>query len=223
MKKNISINAQEVFIYIVGSNMLQNELLLSFLENEPGFQGTCVTNPRLTIPNKNNAPALSQFFLVDGNDIKKQNFWADIDSLKNFNATPYFLVIYNAEPEMRIEEAAIACGVHGIFYKSDLPQTIRKGIRAILKGELWYSRKVLNRCLMAKNSSNNILEHPALSILTQREKEILVLITSGYRYKQIAEKLDISAHTVKTHAYNLCKKLNVNNRFQATLWAAKNL
>ncbi len=216
-------NTAEAFVHIIGSNMLQNELLLSYLEKETGFQGACISNLTPSILFKSNVSALSQFFLVDCNDINTQNLRTEIAALFDSNGDSCFMAFCNVEPEMEIEMAAVACGVRGVFYKSDSPKIIRKGISAILNGDLWYSRKVLNSFLTGQRSSKNKKEHPLLKTLSEREKETLELIALGYSSKKIGEKLNISVHTAKTHTYNLYKKLNVNNRLQATLFAAKYL
>ena len=220
---NISNTTPEAFVNIIGNNMLQNELLLSFLEKESGLQGTCLPNVDSTLTNQNKSSATSQFFLVDCNDINTKDLWIDMDSLKSSNGDQCYLAFCNVEPKMEIEEAAVASGVQGVFYKNDSPHMIRKGISAILKGDLWYSRKVLYRFLVGKNTSNHKTEHPAVKTLSERQKEILALIASGFSSKMIAGRLNISTHTVKTHTYNLYKKLNVNSRLQATLFAAKYL
>jgi DNA-binding CsgD family transcriptional regulator len=49
------------------------------------------------------------------------------------------------------------------------------------------------------------------------------MIAVGATNDEIADKLFISPHTVKTHLYRIFKKINVPNRVQAALWAAKNL
>src|SRR5574344_680261 len=61
-----------------------------------------------------------------------------------------------------------------------------------------------------------------LSDLTQREKEVLDLLTQGITYKGVAGKLFISETTVKTHVNNIFQKLQVNDRTQAVLYAINN-
>ena len=58
-----------------------------------------------------------------------------------------------------------------------------------------------------------------LSDLTQREEEVLDLLTQGVTYKGVARQLFISETTVKTHVNNIFQKLQVNDRTQAVLYA----
>jgi len=59
--------------------------------------------------------------------------------------------------------------------------------------------------------------------LTSREIEVLSVLVSGAKNEEIASKLYISTHTVKTHLYTIYKKIDVSNRLQAVLWANENL
>ena len=103
------------------------------------------------------------------------------------------VAIYNVYAGWGIEEEALHLGIRGFFYKQDPLKLFIKGVNAILGNEVWVSR------------------------------EILLLVGSGAQNDEIAEKLFISPHTVKTHLYHIFKKINVPNRFQAALWVAKNL
>jgi LuxR family transcriptional regulator of csgAB operon len=86
---------------------------------------------------------------------------------------------------------------------------------------------VLERCIEEDVSNTHIIERKSMNQashnLTKREMEILALVTVGTKNDDIANKLCISTHTVKTHLYNLFKKIDVSDRLQAALWAAKNL
>lgn len=57
------------------------------------------------------------------------------------------------------------------------------------------------------------------SLLTDREKDVLLLVTRGYTNKEIAQELFLTEFTIKSHLLNVFKKLNVKNRTQATLIA----
>jgi LuxR family transcriptional regulator of csgAB operon len=108
-----------------------------------------------------------------------------------------------------------------ILYRED-PELIARGITSIFEGEMWVCRKFMAQCISSKGKGRAIKEKEP-SLLTPREKEILAKLASGETNTQIAEKLFISQHTVKTHLYNIFKKINVPNRLQAALWITKNL
>lgn len=110
-------------------------------------------------------------------------------------------------------------GVRGVFYVGEPSDRLLKGVKAITAGELWYSRKVTTELLLPNVPATEA--SPQWHKLTQREKEVLFELVSGANNQQIAETLCISLHTVKTHLYNIYRKIKVENHLQATLWLAK--
>jgi DNA-binding NarL/FixJ family response regulator len=211
------------FLHVVGRNMLQNELLLSFLEEETGLKGSCFPHLGSTIPIDANESSIPQVFILDCKNVDMKNVWTNIHEWNRSHDFPCFFVLCNAIADAVFEKKAMDNGVQGIFYNNDPLPLIAKGICAVLQGDLWYSRKALTECLMAAKSSADSSTHPAVSRLTFKEREILARIASGYSSKAMADEFCISLHTVKTHIYNIYKKINVNNRLQASLWATKYL
>jgi DNA-binding CsgD family transcriptional regulator len=222
-KKSGHDSLPNAFINVVGRNMLQNELLLSFLKKKTGLKGACF--PELGSIAKIDAhdPSIPQLLIFDCKNVDMKNLWTDIHEWNCSHGFPCFFVLCNAIADSVFEKKAMDSGIQGIFYNNDPLPLISKGICAVLQGDLWYSRKALSNCLMGPKSLADSSTHPAVSGLTFREKEILACIASGYTSKAIADEFCISAHTVKTHVYNLYRKINVNNRLQASLWATKYL
>ena len=211
------------YIYVVGNNKLQNDLLLSFLKEKTGFTGKCIKRLESVTPIQKKEQNLPQFFLLDWTGVDKEKIWKNIDSWRNTNSCQCFFAFCNVDPEVAIEKLALKNNIQGLFYKHDPSYIIPKGISSILNGDLWYSRKTLTKCILENNSSSDVFDHTAARNLTSREREILFLMASGFRNKEVASELNISTHTVKTHIYNIYKKINVDSRFQAALWTAKYL
>jgi DNA-binding NarL/FixJ family response regulator len=222
-KKVGSGSMPDAFINIVGQNMLQNELLLSFLETETGLNGKCFPDLESIPAFAADAQKIAQLFILDSKNVDMKNLWVNIREWNRLHSPPCFFVLCNAKADSAFEKKAMDSGVKGIFYNNDPLSLIAKGICSVLRGDLWYSRKALNKYLKGSKSLEASSAHPVLSRLTFREREILACIASGYSSKAIADKLSLSYHTVKTHIYHIYKKINVHNRLQASLWAAKYL
>lgn len=222
-KKKIPNSNHVAYLHIIGQNKLQNELLLSFLKNETGLNGACNQTLKSADPIHQNDLELSQLLLLDYKNLDDKYLWDDIDSWRNTHLCQSFFALCNVDPLTKIERVALTSNIHGLFYQDDSPNIISKGIASILSGDLWYSRKTLTKCILEPRLSKDPFNHAISCNLTIREREILSLIASGYSNKAMADVLCISPHTVKTHVYNIYKKIKVNNRFQSMLWVAKYL
>jgi len=159
--------------------------------------------------------------LVDAEHASHERLLRDFQAAGLSEALKYLYAVYNLEPATPCDQEALLRGVRGFFYKKDPLDHFLKGIRSILAGEVWVSRgSLLNLVLQGAPRK---AELPAQkTLLTRREMEILAMVSTGARNDEIADKLYISSHTVKTHLYNIFKKIDVPNRLQAALWASKN-
>jgi LuxR family transcriptional regulator of csgAB operon len=132
------------------------------------------------------------------------------------------LVLIHVAPDFGFEEKLVLKGVRGFFYEQDPLDWVRRGIRALTEGELWLSRKIVTKCILEAKGHESPDKQEASS-LTSREVQIIALVATWATNEEIAEKLGISPHTVKSHLYNIFQKIRVPNRRQAALWATKNL
>ena len=210
-------------LFIVGQNELHNELLLSYIKKHLTIDGACVTDISLIRFSKDLISLMPVFILLDCDNLDLSTMMKDLLDCKPENAQTLFTALCNVRPEIEIEKLALYNDIHGIFYSSEPIEMIPKGIKAIIKGEIWYRRDVLVRCLSEFKNCKKSLNNGAFIDLSAREKEILALIVAGQSNREIGDALDISFHTVKTHTYNIYKKIGVENRFQAFLWAARYL
>ncbi|RJQ56721.1 MAG: DNA-binding response regulator [Desulfobacteraceae bacterium] len=211
-------------IYIVGPRRLQNRLLSQFVSRETG--AVCIEDANLEriFGSKPEEEFQMSLFLWDA---LGGNLETILNELKQQHASVLncYFVPFNVDPSNGHEAQALGYGVRGFFYEEDSPDQILKGIRAIFSNELWVSREILTKCILEQRGrgENPQMEPMEPNLLTTRETEILTQIAAGATNEEIADRLCISPHTVRTHIYNIFKKINVPNRLQAALWATQNL
>jgi LuxR family transcriptional regulator of csgAB operon len=132
------------------------------------------------------------------------------------------LAAFNIRDMDHALEALSCAQLKGVFYRNESLEVICKGIHALLEGELWMSRDLMARLILFYRKYQSNAFRPACG-LTNREMEIISLLSSGSSNQQIADKLFVSEHTVKSHLYNIFRKINVHNRIQALNWIHQNL
>ena len=110
---------------------------------------------------------------------------------------------------------ALDAGAIGYLLKDAEPEDLIQGIKAAARGESPLAPKAAGAVLQAR-----VAQRPA-DELSAREREILVLVGLGLANKQIARRLQISEKTVKVHLTNVFRRIGVDDRTQAALWAER--
>jgi DNA-binding NarL/FixJ family response regulator len=207
-------------IYIISPLKLQCEVMAEVLEKETG--AACVCNGDIKgLKFEASVDTVSdKLVLIDITGKEHGAILALLDSDIKELSEKALVAMFNMPPGLGIEENIAGQTVRGIFYEGDSLKQFIKGVGAIFDGELWFSREVLSRYVL---HNGDVFSPKAKDILTPREIEILSFLAVGAKNEDIADKLFVSTNTVKTHIYNIFKKIDVTNRLQASLWAAKHL
>jgi LuxR family transcriptional regulator of csgAB operon len=127
------------------------------------------------------------------------------------------VVWFNADRKGDLEYIALEQGVRGILYANQPAELYALAAKTVLSGELWYPREILEKILIDKEAPV-AMPTRGKTLLTRRERGILKLVASGMNNREIAGELCISTYTVKTHIYNIYRKIGVDNRFKAIQW-----
>jgi DNA-binding NarL/FixJ family response regulator len=157
----------------------------------------------INIPEKNGIEATSV--------IKKQYPSIKVLILTMFDHDEYFM-------------SAIREGADGYLLKDAPSQHVVDAIRAVANGQSVIHPSMTKKFLGFMQPKPEVVEEekPADSMLTEREKEVLLCLVKGMNNKEIAQTLFISDKTVKIHVSNIFKKLGVKSRSQVVIYAVQN-
>ncbi|MDD3005164.1 response regulator transcription factor [Flavobacterium sp.] len=108
---------------------------------------------------------------------------------------------------------ALKAGAKGYITKTSSPSKILEAIYDVFHGGSPMNSNIARK--VVESFQTDLKKNAELKKLTEREKEILALLSKGYRYKEIASQLFLSTETVRTHVRNIYVKLQVNSRTDA--------
>ncbi len=201
-------------VAIVEDDQEIRELLQNNFEETAGFY--CVGTF------DNGETALSKIILLEDKpeviimdiDMPKMNGIECTKQLKLLYPEINILIYTIFEKDKKIFEA-LKIGADGYILKSDSFSKILTAITEVRKGGAPMSRAIAKKVL---GSFREIKQYKstALEKLTDRQLEILTLLDEGLPYRIIADRLDITTGGVRQHLHKIFRKLQVNNRIQAT-------
>ena len=135
--------------------------------------------------------------------------------IKSVSADVMVIMLTVSEDEANLVEA-IRAGADGYLLKHLNAKDFLEMVNGLERGEAALTRSLTARLLKYMSASEPESER---NLLTEREIEILRLVSVGKSNRAIADQLLISENTVKYHLKNILHKLGVSNRTEAVTWA----
>lgn len=110
----------------------------------------------------------------------------------------------------------------GYITKGDPPHALMEAIEKVAGGLVYFSPEIQARLVLDENGVS-LADPPKtrLSVLTQREREILYYVAQGHSKKEISRTLHISVKTVDRHTANLMRKLGIHDRVELARFAIR--
>jgi DNA-binding CsgD family transcriptional regulator len=205
-------------IYITGSRQLDNEALACFLAKATGFRCEAVSFEQVEALSGQIEPWESRLFLFDALDRRIQAMIVDkLPGAKGngFHLSGLFSRLFqehsNGSAPGKEEAPGRTCG---FLYRCDSSNQFLLAVRELLLDQRSVPEGPPAHYMRTRNGHAHVEGHP----LSPREFHILFMMAGGLNNKDIAQRLNISSHTVRTHLYNIFRKIKTRNRVQASLW-----
>jgi DNA-binding NarL/FixJ family response regulator len=117
---------------------------------------------------------------------------------------------------------SLRAGATGYLLKNQPREELVQALQQVRSGGSPMSLKIARKVITHFQAPNKF--DSEIDQLTNREQEILRLLTRGYQYKEIADKLGVTLSTIQTHIAAVYQKLHVHSRAEATMkYAGKDL
>ncbi len=114
-----------------------------------------------------------------------------------------------------VEEMVNNTAIDGYLLKQTGKEELLTAIKKVYRGEQYFQQKVLDELKKQADLNNQF----NTANITEREKEIIILMEKDLSNKEIAERLEISVRTVETHRKNIFSKTGTNNPLSLIKWA----
>jgi DNA-binding NarL/FixJ family response regulator len=132
-------------------------------------------------------------------------------------------IVISMHDDFKIISRAISTGISAYLVKNAGKEEIEFCLGLVMEGRPYFSPDVAK--ILSQAITDGGLKKPYENEkpkLTKRESEVFPFLISGYTYKQCADKLFISQHTVKTHAERIHEKLKTHAPYWLTMYAVEN-
>jgi DNA-binding NarL/FixJ family response regulator len=131
------------------------------------------------------------------------------------------IVILSMHADRRYVIEALKAGAVGYFLKDSSATDLETGLRGVARGEIHLCPRVSTSVIREYVSLSESLESSAFTVLSDRERQVLQLLTEGLATKEVAARLHVSVKTVESHRAHIMDKLDIHSIAELTKYAVR--
>jgi len=132
------------------------------------------------------------------------------------------ILILTMYDEEELVSRCLEAGASGYVLKDAPPAQLIYAVQEVAKGGEYLSPGPLKKLVSQYVRRSGERQAPSYDKLSEREREVLILIAEGMSAKEIASELELSTKTVETHKYSLMRKLDIHDRTGLVKYAIRN-
>lgn len=205
-------------IIIADDHMMIREGLKQLLELDGTMKVIAEANDGEECLNLLNKKIHPDILLLDIN-MPKKNGIEVLEYIKQ-NKIPVKVLILTVHNEVEYLLKAVDIGIDGYLLKDSSYDELKEAIDVVISGNTYIQPSLLPA--LNESMEDYALDKERIECLTKRELDVLRLISEGCSNKKISDELIISERTVKNHISHIFRKIDVEDRTQAAVFAIRN-
>ena len=208
----------KIEIIIADDHMMIREGLKQLLELDGTMKVIAEANDGEECLNLLNKKIHPDILLLDIN-MPKKNGIEVLEYIKQ-NKIPVKVLILTVHNEVEYLLKAVDIGIDGYLLKDSSYDELKEAIDVVISGNTYIQPSLLPA--LNESMEDYALDKEKIECLTNRELDVLRLISEGCSNKKISDELTISERTVKNHISHIFRKIDVEDRTQAAVFAIRN-
>lgn len=208
----------KIEIIIADDHMMIREGLKQLLELDGTMKVIAEANDGEECLNLLNKKIHPDILLLDIN-MPKKNGIEVLEYIKQ-NKIPVKVLILTVHNEVEYLLKAVDIGIDGYLLKDSSYDELKEAIDVVISENTYIQPSLLPA--LNESMEDYALDKEKIECLTKRELDVLRLISEGCSNKKISDELTISERTVKNHISHIFRKINVEDRTQAAVFAIRN-
>lgn len=208
----------KIEIIIADDHMMIREGLKQLLELDGTMKVIAEANDGEECLNLLNKKIHPDILLLDIN-MPKKNGIEVLEYIKQ-NKIPVKVLILTVHNEVEYLLKSVDIGIDGYLLKDSSYDELKEAIDVVISGNTYIQPSLLPA--LNESMEDYALDKEKIECLTKRELDVLRLISEGCSNKKISDELSISERTVKNHISHIFRKINVEDRTQAAVFAIRN-